>query len=316
MICRGVKIAASAAALAAVTGFPLGSGAVAQSPTSQEPSADGCAKSEPRYAQAHGNDRAHLMVQGGCPNKQLYKEYIERLRAPLAAPKVTAAAAAPTPAAGPVPPAASQSAWIKVCEKAQVLVGEVDKTVCLVLHEKIDGNTGLVIVSAAIRQIQGDPKQTLLVMVPSGMDIVPGLRAAVYTKAMWEKAQANEKINDGQLQPFDLKFQPCHAVGCTAEVDASADLVDNLKTGGGLMVFATNKAAQEIAFPVPLNGFAAALAGPSISPDDYYAPSRSYPSHTRTAEQQRRDEQLYKEYIAQQKASGKLPNVVPAPAKR
>jgi invasion protein IalB len=124
--------------------------------------------------------------------------------APAAAPAAAAPAAA-APAAGA--PTGAQSAWVKLCEKAQVPKRGPDgkelkaadgkevieeKNICLVHHEKIDGNTGMVIVSAAVRQVEGDAKQHLMVMVPLGMAIPPGIRAAVYSKDMWAKAQKNE----------------------------------------------------------------------------------------------------------------------------
>jgi invasion protein IalB len=243
-----------------------------------------------------------------------------------AAKKPAAAAATPAaaaPAAGA--PTGAQSAWVKLCEKAQVPKRSADgkimmgadgkeavdeKNICLVHHEKIDGNSGMVIVSAAVRQVEGDPKQHLMVMVPLGMAIPPGIRAAVYTKDMWDKAQKNEKIDEAQLKPIDLKFTLCHPAGCTAELEAPAGLVDSMKTGGGLMILAMNGAAQPIGFPVPLDGFGGAQSGAAVD-SQVYGNERAKLMNQIAA----RNEQLYKEYIEKQKAAGTVPNVVPAPAK-
>ena len=107
--------------------------------------------------------------------------------------------APPTAAAAPAP-AGEQVMWVKLCEKAPVFTKDKDgkdireeKGICLTHHERLDGNTGMVLVSAAIRQVEGQDKQHLMVMVPLGMALQPGLRATVYTKEMWEKAQKNEK---------------------------------------------------------------------------------------------------------------------------
>jgi invasion protein IalB len=245
------------------------------------------------------------------------------------APKAKAPAAAATPAAAAPAagaPTGAQSAWVKLCEKAQVPKRSADgkimmgadgkeavdeKNICLVHHEKIDGNSGMVIVSAAVRQVDGDPKQHLMVMVPLGMAIPPGIRAAVYTKDMWDKAQKNEKIDEAQLKPIDLKFTLCHPAGCTAELEAPAGLVDAMKTGGGLMILAMNGAAQPIGFPVPLDGFGGAQSGAPVD-SQVYGNERAKLMNQIAA----RNEQLYKEYIEKQKATGALPNVVPAPAKQ
>jgi invasion protein IalB len=244
------------------------------------------------------------------------------------APKGKAAPAAAAPAAAPAAAAAptgAQSAWVKLCEKAQLPKRGPDgkemkaadgkdvieeKNICLVHHEKIDGNTGMVIVSAAVRQVEGDAKQHLMVMVPLGMAIPPGIRAAVYTKDMWAKAQKNEKIDEKELKPIDLKFTLCHPAGCTAELEAPAGLIDTMKTGGGLMILAMNGAAQPIGFPVPLDGFGGAQAGAPVDSNLYGAERAKLMNQIA-----QRQEQLYKEYVEKQKlpANGG-PAVVPAPA--
>ena len=60
-----------------------------------------------------------------------------------------------------------QSAWVKVCEAATFKIDgkEEKKNVCLTHHERLDANTGMVLVSAAIREIEGQPKPALIVML-------------------------------------------------------------------------------------------------------------------------------------------------------
>ena len=173
-------------------------------------------------------------------------------------------------------PAAAQSAWVKLCEKAELARRDKDgkevkeeKNICLTHHERLDGNTGMVLVSAAIRDVEGSNQDHLMIMVPLGMALPPGLKAAVYSKELWEKAQKNEKIDEKQLKPIDLKYTLCHPAGCTAEVEAPKDLLDSMKTGGGLMILAINAGAQPIAFPVPLDGFTAAHAGAPVDNQAY-----------------------------------------------
>ena len=169
-----------------------------------------------------------------------------------------------------------KSAWVKLCEKAPFKTKDKDgkdvkneKNICLTHHERLDGNTGMVMVSAAIREIEGNDKKSMMVMVPLGMALPPGLRAAVYTKDQWAQAAKNEKIDEKTLKPIALKYSLCHAAGCTAEVEATAEILEQMKTGGGIMVIAMNAGAQPIGFPVPLDGFAEAFAGKPVDNKEY-----------------------------------------------
>jgi len=184
--------------------------------------------------------------------------------------------AAPAAKDAKAAPAGKQSAWVKLCEKSPLVKKDKDgkevkeeKDICLTHHERLDGNTGMVLVSAAIRHVEGQDKEHLMVMVPLGMAIPPGLKAAVYSKDQWEKAAKNEKIDDKDLKPIDLKFSLCHQSGCTAETEATKEIVEQMKTGGGIMILAMNAAAQPIGFPVPLDGFVEAYTGKPVDNAEY-----------------------------------------------
>ncbi len=175
-------------------------------------------------------------------------------------------------------PAEKQSAWVKLCEtaklnkppaKADAKPEVEEKKICLTHHERLDGNTGMVLVSAAIREVEGQDKKSLMIMVPLGMAIPPGVRAAVYTVDQWDKAAKNEKIDESQLKPVNLKYSLCHPAGCTAEIEADAGLIDQMKKGGGLMILALNAAAKPVGFPVPLDGFTKAYEGPPVDNEQY-----------------------------------------------
>jgi invasion protein IalB len=192
-----------------------------------------------------------------------------------AAPKAAAAAPAAGGAAAPAGDA-SKTAWVKLCEKAPLVKKDKDgkdvkeeKNLCLTHHERLDGNTGMVLVSAAIRQVEGQDKQSLMIMVPLGMAIPPGIRAAVYTKDQWAAVQKNEKIDEKSLKPIELKYSLCHPAGCTAETEATKEILDQMAAGGGMMVLAMNAAAQPVAFPVPLDGYNEAAAGPPVDNEKY-----------------------------------------------
>ena len=203
---------------------------------------------------------------------------VESTPAPAKAAKPAAGAPAATANAAT---GAGKSAWVKLCEKAPLVKKDKDgkevkeeKELCLTHHERLDGNTGMVLVSAAIREIKGQPKKSLMIMVPLGMAIPQGIRAAVYTKEQWAAASKNEKIDEKTLKPIELKYSLCHPAGCTAETEATPEILAEMAKGGGLMVLAMNAAAQPVGFPVPLDGYNEATAGPPVD-NKKYAEARS-----------------------------------------
>ena len=204
-----------------------------------------------------------------------------------AAPKKDAGKAAPAQKTAPpaakgaatAPADASQSAWVKLCEKAAGVTkgkdGKEEKkelNICLTHHERLDGNTGMVLVSAAVRQVEGQDKQHFMVMVPLGMMLQPGMRATIYPPALWEKAQKNEapsKEEEAKLKAAKLNYTLCHPAGCTAEIEATPEFLTDLKAAGGVVVFAINAAGQAVAFPVPMTGFDQAYAGAPVDNKKY-----------------------------------------------
>jgi invasion protein IalB len=166
-----------------------------------------------------------------------------------------------------------------LCEKATAQVKDKDGkeekkdlNICLTHHERLDGNSGMVLVSAALRQIDGQEKQHFMVMVPLGMLLQPGMRATIFPKNLWDKVQKNEKIEkaeESKLKGLQLSYTLCHIAGCTAELEATPDLLTDLKGSGGLMVFAISAAGSPVAFPVPLMGFETALTGQAVDTQKY-----------------------------------------------
>src|SRR5262245_42370483 len=246
----------------------------------------------------------------------------DKAPAPAAAPAPKAPAAAAPGKAGAAavspPPGQPQSAWVKLCEKATATQKtkdgkdeKKDLNICLTHHERLDGNSGMVLVSAAVRQVEGQDKQAFMIMVPLGMMLQPGMRATLYPKDLWEKAQKNEKIDESKLKPVSLAYTLCHPAGCTAETEATPDLLNELKKGGGLMVFAINAAGAPAAFPVPLVGFEQSYAGPPVD-------SQKYSEARRTLMQQiaQRQHEMIEEYKKQQaaKEGGATGSVPAAPA--
>ncbi len=177
--------------------------------------------------------------------------------AALASAPAFAQAAKKKPAA-----AATQSAWVKLCESVKMGTppakkGDkpkiVTKKICLTHHERLDGNSGLVVVSAAIRKVDGGKKERLLIMVPLGMAIPVGVQAKI----------------DDQKKPIKLKFSLCHPGGCTAETEATKDIIAKMKKGKQMIVGAVNGNGRPFFAPVPLTGFANTYSGKATDSKKY-----------------------------------------------
>jgi invasion protein IalB len=193
-------------------------------------------------------------------------------------PSATSQEPSPPPIVAPLPPqdepiavTLGESAWVKLCENATQNTGAQPRQlrICLTHHERLDGSSGMVLVSAAIRQVEGQGSQHLMVMVPLGMLQAPGIKATIYTQDLWRKAQNKETIDEKDLLLLRLKFTLCHPAGCTAELEATPDVIEWMRRGGGMMVYAINAEGKPVAFPVPFNGFAAAYAGPPVDSKAY-----------------------------------------------
>jgi invasion protein IalB len=195
--------------------------------------------------------------------------------------------AAPASAQDKAAPAAKKAdakkstQWVKLCDKIKVRpkgadpknkdVKPEEKELCSTMFEAIERNTGQLIVSVGLQQIEGAPKQVLAVMVPLGVVIPGGVKLAVYNKDQWAKAAKKEKIELKDLKTADLKFAHCLPVGCTAEAQATPEMVEMLKKNAGLAVLAIWANGNQFTVPVPLNGFDAALKGKPIDKKEYQA---------------------------------------------
>jgi invasion protein IalB len=177
-----------------------------------------------------------------------------------------------------------------------------DLNICLTHHERLDGNTGMVLVSAAVRQVQGQDKQHFMVMVPLGMMLQAGMRATLYPKDAWEKVQKSEQVDESKLKAVKLAYTLCHPAGCTAEMEATPELLNDLKTGGGLVVFAINAAGAPVGFPVPLVGFDQSFAGAPVDNKQYGEARRALMQQIQ-ARQQELYEQQKKQMEEQKKGA-------------
>ncbi len=135
------------------------------------------------------------------------------------------------------------SAWVKLCDDIKGVKGDV----CLTHHERFNPNTGRPLISAAIRKIKGQEKEMLLVMVPLGRLLKPGLLF---------------KVDDEE--PIKLEYSFCTSVGCVAETQATPEVIAKLKKGTRLDIGTMSLNQKRIGFRVPLAGFSRAYDGPPI----------------------------------------------------
>jgi invasion protein IalB len=219
------------------------------------------------------------------------------------------------------PTSTPESAWVKLCDKGTLTAkdkeGKEEKkelNICMTHHERIDANSGMLILSAALHETKLDGKEThhFRVMVPLGMMLPAGMRATVFPKDVWEKVVKNVKLDksdEGKLKPMKLVYTHCHQVGCVAEVEATPEILTNLKGNAGLRVFTISLSGAPIGFDVPLTGFDKAVAGPPVD-------TKKYAEARKQLMQQiaQRQAELKAELKKQQDTLNKMqPNVTPEP---
>ena len=170
--------------------------------------------------------------------------------APAGAPAAGAPPAAGGQAAAPGAPV-EDNAWVKLCEKS---AQTENKEICLTHHERLDGNSGIVLVAAAIRKVEGEAKEQILVRLPTAIALA---------------IPAGVQIRIDEEQPLSLKYTLCYATSCQAETDVTPELLANIRKGKQMVVAAVNLQRKAIGFPVPLAGFSKAYDGPPVDNAKY-----------------------------------------------
>lgn len=220
-----------------------------------------------------------------------------------AAPALAQGAKQPAKPAAPAggAPAAAQddkdkNFWVKLCEKApSVADPKKEMNVCLTHHEQLESSSGMVLVSVAIRQIEGQDKEGLMVMVPLGMQLRPGVLVKI----------------DEDGKPLELPFTLCHPMGCTAEIEATKEILDKLKKAKQLAVGAINIGGKTIGFRVPMGGFEKTLAGPPADNEKY----KEERKRVMMAIKERQMEMMKKQQEEAGKKDGGDKKAAPAPKK-
>ncbi len=155
------------------------------------------------------------------------------------------------PQAGAAPGGGAQeSSWVKLCQQQKAKEQKVN--VCLTHHERLHPNTGLPLISAAIREIEGEPQKIMMFMVPLGRLLKPGLIMQVDDK-----------------EPLKIGYNYCTSIGCVAQAPVTDEIIEAFKKGGTLTIKTIDVGQKRVGFQVSLGGFTRALEGPSIDPKAY-----------------------------------------------
>jgi invasion protein IalB len=161
-------------------------------------------------------------------------------------PKTTAA-----PAATPIPGQEPEDAWVKLCMKnAQTN----NKQICLINHEGLEPNTGMVLIAAAVRKAEGEDKQQLLIRVPTAYALV---------------IPAGVQIRIDDQKPIQLQYTLCFPTSCQVQMDLTDDVFQEMRKGKQMIVAAMNIQQKTMGFPVPLTGFSKAYDGAPVDNAKY-----------------------------------------------
>ena len=128
---------------------------------------------------------------------------------------------------------AEDSPWVKVCNTDP----NANKEICLITQE-LRTDTGQFLSSVAVREIGGEARKTLLIAVPPGMLIQPGLRVQV----------------DAGKQT-EAKYGICFPNACYSELVIDDAFVTSLKRGNKLVLTTLNQQAKPVPFELSLAGF-------------------------------------------------------------
>jgi invasion protein IalB len=148
-------------------------------------------------------------------------------------------------------PKAGASSWVKVCTQNEKTG---NKQVCLVKYEGLEPKTGTVLITAAVRTIEGEAKQYLLVNVPTAYSLVMPRGVQI-------------KIDQGE--PNQLQFSVCLPENCLVQMELSKETLDKMRKGKQLVVAAINTQQKSMLFPLPLEGFAKTSDGVPVDNAEY-----------------------------------------------
>ena len=176
-------------------------------------------------------------------------------------------AAAPAAGADTAKPAAAKGgpSWFRICEKVPFPdpaakdpknAKPIEKQVCANQHESFDPQSGNLLVSVAVRDIEGIEKKVLLVGTPLGFVLPAGIAL-----------RFDDEKDPKQL--VKLAFDYCLPQGCTSESELQPDLIDRMSKAKFMWVLAVSLQGVTIPFKISMEDFASSLAGAPVDTAKY-----------------------------------------------
>lgn len=178
------------------------------------------------------------------------------------------------------------SPWVKLCNKD---ADPKAKRVCVTVK---DGRveSGLLVVSVAIIEMDGEPKKLLRMSLPYGVALQHGTRLIVDQQTP-------------QTAPFVTCLPPVVPPGgCIADYEATTDLINRMKKGQLLTVQAIHMNGQAMSPQLDLKDFAKAYDGPPTDPKVFEEQQKKLQE-----ELQKRAEEARKRLESQQKPAAPAP---------
>jgi invasion protein IalB len=169
-----------------------------------------------------------------------------------------------------------------------------NKEICLVNHEGLEPNTGMVLIAAAVRKVEGEDKQQLLIRVPTAYALV---------------MPAGVQIKIDEQEPIQLQYAICFPTSCQVQLEMTKELMDTMRKGKQMVVAAMNIQQKTMGFPVPLSGFAKAYDGPPVDSVKYEESRRQLMEMFK----KRQQELAAKAAEAEQKKEAEQTGAAPAP---
>lgn len=134
--------------------------------------------------------------------------------------------------------------WTKICTENK----KSKKNICLVSQE-IRSASGQFLASVAVREIEGDENRSILISVPPGMLLQPGIQF---------------KVDENEPRP--VKYGICFQKYCYSELPVKKAAIDEMKGGNNLTVTTFSQQGKAIGFELTLSGFTSSYDGDPIDP--------------------------------------------------
>lgn len=157
-------------------------------------------------------------------------------------PAAPVAALAGKPAGLPI--SGPQPDWVKLCTTNP----KTNKQFCQTYRD-LRADNGQTLASVAIREEKGAGKRQMVIALPTGMLLQPGVRLVV---------------DQGTAVPG--KYSVCMPNVCYAELEAPDSVIASMKKGTTLTVQVLTYEGKSLPMPLQLAGFGKAYDGPATDP--------------------------------------------------